>query len=283
LSGSGAKILIYPAVVLGLLAVGALDYFTGSDVHVVSLYFIPLALAGRRLGRTGAAISSLLSTIIWLAMLYANGVRYPHSYIWLVNFLTQGAGFLTLAMLVALLSETLRKEQANSRTDPLTGLRNRLAFFEQAGMALSLCNRNARPVALAYIDLDNFKNVNDTLGHARGDALLQKCGAIIAESLRATDIASRIGGDEFVVFLPETSAENAVALMERVLRTLETCADFQRADVTATIGIVAQVAARSGLEQLLQSADAQMYSAKKDGKNRISMQCLSDSCPLTAT
>lgn len=269
LSGSASKLLTYLAVVLGLLVVGALDYVTGSDVHVVSLYFVPLALAGRRLGRSGAAISSLLSTIIWLAMLYANGVRYPHSYIWLVNFLTQGAGFLTISVLFALLSEALRREHANSRTDILTGLRNRLAFSEQASMALSLCKRSARPVALAYIDLDNFKNVNDSLGHARGDTLLQTCGKVITESLRATDIAARIGGDEFVVLLPETTADDAVALCKRLLHALEASADFRAASVTASIGIVTEEAASSDIDQLVQHADRRMYLAKSDGKSRI--------------
>lgn len=266
--------MTYLAVLLGLAAVGALDYVTGSDVHVVSLYFVPLALAGRRLGRSGAAVSALLATVIWLAMLYANDVRYPHAYIWLVNFLTQGAGFLTLAMLVALLSETLRKEQANSRTEPLTGLRNRLAFFEQAGIAMSLCKRNARPVALAYIDLDNFKNVNDLFGHAQGDIVLQSCGAVITESVRATDIAARIGGDEFVIFLPETVADDAVALCTRLLNALEGSAEFHAASVTASVGIVIEDPASADIDQLLKHADSRMYQAKRDGKSRIETHCL---------
>jgi diguanylate cyclase (GGDEF)-like protein len=235
----------------------------------VSLYFVPLALAGWRLGRGGAALSSLLSAVVWLAMLYANGARYSQPYIGLVNFLTQAAAFLTVSMLVALLSEALRKERSHSRTDYLTGLRNRLAFVEQASFALLLCKRNARPVALAYIDLDNFKNVNDSLGHARGDALLQKCGTVITESLRETDISARIGGDEFVVFLPETNAENAVALLERLLQALEVSTDFQAVGVTASIGIVVEEPARSDIDQLVQHADSRMYRAKQDGKNRI--------------
>ncbi|MGA7181116.1 MAG: GGDEF domain-containing protein [Thiobacillaceae bacterium] len=273
-STTASRALTYLAVVLGLIAVGMLDYITGLEVHVVSLYFIPLALAGWRLGRLGAAISSLLSTVVWLAMLYANGAHYVHPYIWLVNFLTQGAAFLVVSMLIALLSEALRKEQSHSRTDYLTGLRNRLAFVEQARLTLSLCRRNARPVALAYIDLDNFKSVNDSLGHARGDALLQKCGTVIAESLRATDIAARIGGDEFVVFLPETKAEDAETLLERLLHALEACSDFRSVGVTASIGIVAEAAANSDIDQLLKEADIRMYRAKREGRNRIGMHHL---------
>jgi diguanylate cyclase (GGDEF)-like protein len=264
----------YLAVAFGVFAVGVIDHVTGLDIHVVSLYVVPLAFAGWRLGRTGAAIASLLCTVVSLVALYTTGARYSQPYSLIVNFLTQGAAFLTVSLVVAALSEALRKEQSHSRTDSLTGLKNRLAFIEQARVALALCKRYARPVSLAYIDLDNFKNVNDSLGHARGDALLQKCGTMIAESLRASDIAARIGGDEFVVFLPETNAENALALFQRVHNALETSAAFRAVAVTASIGVVVDETAKSDIEELLKRADAQMYQVKLGSKNRVGLHLM---------
>lgn len=262
-------LLGYLVIAVSIFIIGGIDYVSGSDVHVVSLYFIPLAFAGRRLGRTGAIIASALSTVVWLAVLYADSGRVLSQYILLANFGTQGAAFLSVSMLVAMLSEALRKESANSRTDPLTGLKNRMAFVEQSSVAVSLCARYARPVALAYIDLDNFKNVNDSFGHECGDALLRNCGRVISESLRTTDISARLGGDEFVVFLPETNADNAVKLLESLRQRLEASTDFMSLGVTASIGIVIEEVAKSNIDELLRHADTCMYTAKRDGKNKV--------------
>jgi len=269
-----SKVSAYLAVVFGVFVVFIIDHVTGADVHVVSLYFVPLAFAGYRLGRMGASIASVLATYAWTLALYTTGTRYSQSIIWFVNFLTQGAAFLIVSLLVAKLAEALQKEQTLSRTDALTGLKNRQAFIEQASFALSLCRRYVRPVALAFIDLDNFKHVNDSLGHARGDAVLQSCGSMIAGSLRASDIAARFGGDEFVIFLPETGAENAMALLERIRNALDTSPDFRDVGVTASIGIVADETARSDIDELLKHADAQMYKIKRDCKNRVGLFCM---------
>ncbi|MEO8132388.1 MAG: diguanylate cyclase [Betaproteobacteria bacterium] len=266
--------VIFFAVVAGLLLVGEIDYVTGTAIRVSPLYFIPLALAGWRLGRVGAALASLLATIIWNAVLYANGGEYRQLHVLVVNFLTQGIAFLTISMLVAVLSNALRQERSLGMTDVLTGLRTRRAFFDQAGSTMALCKRYQRPVALAYLDLDNFKNVNDSLGHAQGDALLGKIGSVIASSLRATDIAARIGGDEFVILLPETDAAKAAAFCERLRVTLETLADCQDSNVTASIGVAVDDPAGETVYQLLKHADAHMYQAKGGGKNRTVIHVL---------
>lgn len=231
-----SKGLAFFLVVSGVLSVGAIDHVTGADIHVLSLYFVPLAFAGWRLGRLGAVIASVLSTFVWLGALYTTGSRYSQPYIWLVNFITQGAAFLVVSVLVAMLADALRKERLVSRMDVLTGLTNRRAFVEQARTSLSLCKRYARPASVAYIDLDNFKKVNDELGHEQGDALLRRCGGIISASVRTSDIAARLGGDEFVVFLPETNAENAMKLLERIRISLETSGDLKAAVLLPALG-----------------------------------------------
>jgi diguanylate cyclase (GGDEF)-like protein len=269
---TSSRLLSGFAVFAGLLVVAVIDYATGSAIRVASLYFIPLALAGWRLGRMGASIASLLATLLWVGILYSDGGEYTHTHVILINFVTQGATFFTMSLLVAVLSNALRNERSQGATDALTGLRNRRAFVDQANMALALCRRYKHPVGLAYIDLDNFKSVNDALGHAKGDALLQKFGALISASLRATDIAARIGGDEFVVLLPETNAESAFTFCERLRHTLEASIDFRALNVTASIGVVVDDPASESIEELLKQADAQMYRAKGGGKNRTETQ-----------
>ena len=173
-----------------------------------------------------------------------------------------------------MLIQALHKERSLRRIDSLTGLKNRQAFLEEASMALALCRRNRRPVSVAYIDLDNFKTLNDSMGHGRGDAVLRQFGGMLAGALRASDIVARLGGDEFVVFLPETAREDAMAMLERVRHSLETAAAFRDAGITASIGLVVDDSAELDIDGLLQRADAQMYVAKRDSKNRVEVRHL---------
>ena len=261
-----ASVAIYLAVSLAVLGVGYIDLLTGSDVHVVSLYFVPLALAGWRLGRSGAFATSLAATLVWLFAWQQEAPRHASPALWVANFCTQGVAFLTVSMLVALLNERLRLEARLRRTDSLTGLANRHGFFDGAGIVMPLCRRNARPVALAYLDLDSFKQANDRFGHAFGDALLRQCSDFIAAAVRASDIAARIGGDEFVVLLPEARLDEASAVLARVVDAIEASPDFRRAGVTASVGLVVDEAARMDILGLMRLADERMYQVKQDGK-----------------
>jgi diguanylate cyclase (GGDEF)-like protein len=235
---------------------------------------VPLAIAGWRLGRGGAVFASLLSTTTWTAMLYVDGFRYSRPHFWVINFLGQGIAFLIVSLLVAKLSEALRKERARNRTDPLTGLRSRSAFIEQAGLAVALCKRHARPVAVAFIDLDHFKNINDSFGHAKGDDALRHCGHLIRESLRASDIGGRLGGDEYAVVLPETDAVNAAAFFARLHASLETSTELRALGVSASIGVVVDASGSRGIEDMIRLADVRMYGAKHAGRNRVSIHLL---------
>ena len=263
-----SKAAIYLWVALGTLLVGAIDYATGVEIHVTSLYFIPLAAAGWRLGRVGAVIASLFSAAVWFFALYFTAVHFA-SYVWIANVITQLTAFLSVSLLVAMLNHSLARERGLSGTDYLTGLRNRRAFIEHANAALLLCRRHGRPVALAYIDLDNFKQVNDSLGHARGDTVLGACAKTIGALLRESDIPARFGGDEFAVFLPEASAESALAVLDRIRNAIALAKETQGIGVTASIGLVVDESASCDIDELLQRADAQMFVAKSNGNRAI--------------
>ena len=263
----------YFAVISVILIVGALDYFTGADIQILSLYLVPLGYAGWNFGRIGSITIALLGTIVWLVVFYLSGAHYQHGFM-VVNFLTQGTAFLTFTILTDKLAALLQKSIYISRTDFLTGLSNRQSFTEQASTLLSLCKRHARPVALAYIDLDNFKNVNDMMGHDRGDNLLKIFGKLISESLRASDIPARLGGDEFVILLPETNSENATLLLENILKKLEQTTEFQKYGVGASIGVAVDETASCDIQTLLIHADRNMYTVKKNGKNQVKTSVL---------
>jgi diguanylate cyclase (GGDEF)-like protein len=247
---------------LGTLAVGAIDIATGVEIHVVSLYFVPLLFAGMRLGGAAATAVALFATLVWLGALYAGGARYAHAYVWVINFMTQSLAFVTVVQLVSRLSRSLRDEKILRRTDSLTGLTNRHGFIEQSARVLPLCRRHGRSVALAYIDLDDFKRANDTLGHAYGDMLLARCGELLRAGTRSSDVSARLGGDEFAVLLPETDRPTALEIADRLSRTLKESPEFSAAGVTASVGVVVDECADLDILELLKLADAEMYRQK---------------------
>ena len=205
--------------------------------------------------------------------MYLTGTHFSHPIIWLVNALTEGLGFVTVSLAFALLRAALMRERTLSRHDHLTGLANRRCFIESVTQGLVLNRRNKRPISMAYIDLDNFKQVNDRLGHPGGDALLRQCAALIANCVRASDIVARLGGDEFAIFLPETDAASATAMIERIRTTIEIAPDFHTLQVTASIGLVCEDPCASEIDTLLSKADLLMYEIKRGGKNAFGVLC----------
>lgn len=161
------------------------------------------------------------------------------------------------------------RDEAARRADHdlLTGLGNRWRFRSTAAAALG---RESGELAVLLLDLDDFKNVNDSLGHQAGDALLVTSGARIAQLLRAGDTVCRLGGDEFVVVLPDTSRSAAAGIAERLLAVLsqECTVDGMSMQSTVSIGIALRSEQEQTPEELLKAADFAMYLAKEAGKNQ---------------
>jgi diguanylate cyclase (GGDEF)-like protein len=260
------------AILIGMLLVGIVDYLSGTEIRVFPLYFLPLLPAAWVFGRTGAVGASLVATVVWAASLYLAGRHYSHGYIWIVNMVTQGTTFLVVSLLIAWLHESLQHERVLSSTDTLTGLANRRSFYEQAGGALALCHRNSNPVSLAYIDLDNFKQVNDAYGHGSGDTVLCTVGEILSACLRASDVSGRVGGDEFVVMLPDTNAEHARTVLEKIRIRLAQTPELQASSMTVSIGAVCYAKAPADISVMIKAADELMYSVKSSGKNGLQIQ-----------
>ncbi|MBI3571532.1 MAG: EAL domain-containing protein [Gammaproteobacteria bacterium] len=156
--------------------------------------------------------------------------------------------------------------------DPLTGLMNRRRFYAELGKWVQHAVRYQRPVSLLFVDVDQFKVVNDTLGHAAGDRFLSEIAVLIGRNMRDTDIVGRLGGDEFGVLLTETPREGANLVAQRLLQSLHQT-DFvienNRLHGSASIGVVTCPDHGQDLETLLARADIAMYRAKQAGRNRF--------------
>lgn len=153
--------------------------------------------------------------------------------------------------------------------DPLTGLGNRSharGFFEAL---VTAARRHKRPFVVAYLDCDGFKGVNDRLGHAVGDAVLRAVGTTLSDSVRGSDLAARVGGDEFLLVLAETDAIGADATLRRIKSRLDDAMRIGRWPITFSIGAKVVETDPGPIEALIAAADEAMYDAKRSGKDRI--------------
>jgi diguanylate cyclase (GGDEF)-like protein len=164
-----------------------------------------------------------------------------------------------------------RRYQELATTDPLTGLRNRRYFQDRLREECARSDRTDHPLSLIMVDLDHFKAVNDAWGHPVGDEALAHAARLISGSVRACDVACRVGGEEFAVLCPGARAEEAYRVAERVRRALEQSplvVKGQEVAVTGSLGLASRES-DSGTEDLVRQADLALYRAKAAGRNRV--------------
>lgn len=230
--------------------------------QVAGRYFLAAALTSM-LGNTATALA------VWFGLTYSP-----------IAFHAAGWGVVAEGILLALaLAYRMRQDQRArlhaehlARTDPLTGLLNRRAFLEIAIPLWNTAKRNRRPLSAMMVDIDFFKKINDTHGHAMGDKVLQAVSALLAEACRSSDFAARWGGEEFIILLPETCGEQAGVLAERLRTRIEEMrlgTLRKPIQLSASFGI-AERGAHESLDQLINDADEWLYRAKEAGRNRVS-------------
>ena len=171
------------------------------------------------------------------------------------------------AMLVGvnLLHQKIGKLRQDVQTDPLTGLRNRRGMDE----ALGVWQAAQHPFAAVALDIDCFKRVNDTHGHAVGDQVLQRLAELMRENARGGDVLCRVGGEEFLILLPGASLEVAEQVAERLRERLEQTDIPHVGHVTVSLGVAHWPQHGSAIADVLQAADAALYEAKRTGRNRV--------------
>jgi diguanylate cyclase (GGDEF)-like protein len=260
------------SLILGLAvvaAIGVLDLVTGYELAFSTFYLIPIFMLTWSLGRNAGLLGALASTALrtWADLAGGHVYSSPAYVYW--NAGIRLALFIVMALILAALRRLVDQQRSLAATDHLTGAANSRAFRAALRSEIERSRRYGHRFALAYFDLDNFKVVNDTRGHAAGDAVLREVVSAIRAHVRLTDTVGRLGGDEFALLLPETDHAQAVAA---VAKTREGLVDALRQfgeDVTVSIGVYTAADPQMEVEEIIHKADELMYAAKVSGKNEI--------------
>jgi len=245
--------------VMGMGAGAALIYSAHQAGALLSLYSITLPVTVAFLFKPGWAFRGMVLGLIMLLVLSTSAIL-------------RLGGFIRRSFELSLeLEKARRQAEGRARTDDLTGLYNRGAFYELAEYLIAQSVRSNRPLTLVLIDLDRLKPINDRHGHAVGDAVLRSFARAMRDSFRGIDLVARLGGDEFGILLPEASVEAGAAAAGRfrdLLASRGPAAEVLATPVTCSIG----VAERSGhetLDDLIGRADVALYESKRRGRDRI--------------
>lgn len=252
-----------------LCLVGVLDYLTGHELGFSLFYLVPIGLVGWFAGNKPGVFMAVAGASVWLAADIFSGAIYsnPGVYVW--NTLIRLSFFL-LTVFSIKTGKALEREQALAQTDYMTGVMNSRFFHTLAQRELDRSNRYGHPFTIAYIDIDNFKKINDNFGHAAGDRLLRNVARSMQTYLRATDLVARLGGDEFAILLPETGTDAAQSVMANMQLKLEQDMNKLNVSVTFSIGVLTFVQLPDSVDEAINLADRAMYSVKNAGKNDIS-------------
>ena|SRR5579859_3217796 len=254
--------------IFGLVFVSCLRYFTPAELQVTFLFLLPISFATWFL----SPLIGCLFVVVATGVLLVVDMRHPdgaHQSILVYNALINLGFFSVVVFIFSEVRTLYKREQELSLHDPLTGLLNHRAFVEKVATENRRLQRHPNSLTLAYIDLDNFKWVNDQHGHAAGDALLQSVAHVMTSTVRSTDFVARLGGDEFVILLPDTNSDAAKSVMAKVHEKLLRHLQEENYRVTFSIGAVTFATMRDSPTQMIYMADETMYAVKQRGKNGV--------------
>ena len=264
--------LIASGIITAYTWLTAYEFWRGRDEPLVSRWPAVLMLFAQ-----GALF--LLRTPM-LALLPASSGDSLFSSVWM-TVLSSESLLLTISEAFILLAMAKERTELRHRTaamvDPLTGIANRRSFLQDAALAAKRHIGNPRPVAVLLIDIDRFKSINDSFGHAVGDRVLAMFAEAARKSMRGSDLIGRFGGDEFAAMLVETNREKAIEVAERIRATFAQMTqdvDGHQVGATVSIGLVHCLERTLDIPELLTQADHALYCAKERGRNRVDVASL---------
>jgi diguanylate cyclase (GGDEF)-like protein len=265
------------AGILLTMLVGWIDYITGPEIVFSIFYLFPILVV--TWFSSWKAPGFVFSFACAAFLLFSDDLTEMYSSLFIPfwNMFGHLAFFLIIVILVLRIKKDLAREKLLATTDSLTGVLNSRHYYEVVDHEIKRHTRYGNPFTLLFIDVDNFKSVNDTLGHSQGDSLLKQITKVIFESIRSTDTIGRLGGDEFSVLLPEEDFASAEVIIGKLLEMLASSVSNGAPNVTFSIGAVTmENASNFTADEIIRKADALMYNVKKNGKNGMLHEIISE-------
>jgi len=264
-------VAVWIVAVATIVLLGVVRHTTDAEFAFASAAIIPVFMVTWSGGFRHGFAAALLAAGMWVATDVVNAADNARSMLAVFNGLIRLATYSFVAYLTARVRTLLLREIELSSRDALTGLLNRRALLAAANVEVMRARRYEKPMAVVFVDLDEFKKLNDRRGHDAGDAALQAAASVLARILRATDMVARIGGDEFAVVLPEIDVGAASEAGRKISDALG-AALAPYPPVAASLGVAWFRQPKKDFDAMLKDADALMYEAKKAGKGRTSIR-----------
>ncbi len=255
------------AVVASFLLLMAADLLLGLHHAWKHVFYLPIWFAAWFLPRRGAVSIATLASAWLIASPMLRGESYT---VGLILGLSVALVFFHFGGLsLSYLRQVFDRESHRARFDSLSGCLNASGFYERAEAKLSELHEEFKPFAVVYLDLDNFKQLNDTFGHLQGDEALGMIGQVLREQIRSSDFVARVGGDEFVIWLNHIGPDLAFLVTRRIHEAVERASKESNWGFSSSVGCVAFSEVPESVHAALQVADECMYRAKSTGKSKI--------------
>ncbi|MBU0993781.1 MAG: GGDEF domain-containing protein [Proteobacteria bacterium] len=256
--------------------IGLARYYTGTEYALSVFYLFPITIAAWHSGFAAGFFISVSSACSWLIADLILLDTFSKPLVPYINETFRLIVFLFMAYLVSELKNACFTQEQLARTDALTGLLNRRAFLEYMEIEFNKVKRFGHVVSIIYIDVDDFKRVNDVLGHSGGDRLLCVIAGIIQSNIRIIDVSARLGGDEFSVLLPQTDADAAFLVATKIQKKLFNVKLGHNWHPSVSMGVATYECLPESIHDMIKKADTLMYAAKQSGKNTINRQVMKD-------
>ena len=264
------KIIINIGAYIIIIIVGIINHLLGSEFSFSIFYLSSIYLViWNSNSIINGYIISFFCVFVWLTVDLISGYNYSHFFIPYWNTLIRFSFLIMFLYLLYYFKRYYKKILKLVRIDFLTGIYNIRAFYKLADLERNRALRNKYNLTICFIDMDNFKSINDNFGHRAGNELLKKIANLIKSNLRITDIVARLGGDEFIVLLSQTDLDQAIKIMCKLNNKFKEKIKINKLFITMSIGIANFIKIPSSVDKMIQKADNLMYLAKKKGKNNI--------------
>ncbi|MBT9598225.1 MAG: GGDEF domain-containing protein [Vitreoscilla sp.] len=254
-----------------LIALFSIRAVSGAEFAFMSLALLPVIWSAWVTGRAGGRVMALLASATWIAGDLASDREFPSAWVPWLNGLVHAVMYLLVATLAAELQVALQREHDRATRDELTGLLNRRHFLDAGQLEVARAIRHERPLTVLFLDLDHFKQLNDSQGHHSGDEALQAVAQALLRSVRSTDLVARLGGDEFAAMLLEVDQEGSSQAVQRLAETANAAVSGYPS-LSVSVGAARFAYPTPPLADMLRAADLLMYRAKQAGRGSLNVE-----------